>query len=186
MIIDEKKLIKSGLNPDMYFILYALYHQLDDLVEYLEGFKIYNLIIEKLEKGAFIKIIGTSGDYKKDLIFRNKTLSLLDEKRTKAEDWYEEWRNLFPPGVNRTGYYYRGNKQEVLKKLNTFTRKYPKITQEQIMEATKRYISRCKSNKGFMMLAHYFINKEGVGSTLLTEIENLDSPSNTGKRVTAL
>jgi len=85
--------------------------------------------------------------------------------------WIDSWRELFPKGVNAGGFRYRGDKQEVLKKMIKFVNDND-FTVEQIFQVTKEYIERY-SLKGFayMYLAHYFIEKKGVGSTLASECE---------------
>ena len=169
MNINEKSMIESGLDPNSYIVLFSLGHQFELVINYMKSLRLYDNIIKDLEERGYIKITGE--DSTKHFVFRQKALILLGQKSNVIE-WYEQWRNLFPEGINNGGYYYRGNKQEVLKKLQKFTRDNPQFTKEQIFDATKRYITRCMSSGSYMLLAHYFIEKEGVGSTLSTELEN--------------
>ena len=177
MEIDDKQLIKSGLTPTAYITLQAIKYEEKNILQYLNNLKILEIVIQQLEKSGYLKITGP--DKSKDFILRKKALSLFSQ--SEVEEWYEEWRNLFPSGTNSGGYYYRGNKQEVLKNLKKFTKKYPKYTKEEIFNATRKYIARCKLRNSYMMLAHYFIEKQGVGSTLLTELENVDVVESTVK-----
>lgn len=85
-----------------------------------------------------------------------------------------------------TPYYYRCNKSEVAKALKRFFTQYGEdYTDEDIVDATKRYVSSCsKNNYSGMRLAKYFIMKnpikqgeDGTGyveqvSDLLTFLEN--------------
>lgn len=171
MELDERKLISSGLNPTMYVTLYAIYRKKENIIQYIKNLQIFERVIESLEKSGYVKIIGP--DKTKDFILRKKAISLLGEND--VSEWYEEWRNLFPKGINAGGYHYRGNKGEILKKLSKFVENNPEYTKEQIMQATSNYINRMMRSGSYMMLAHYFIDKKDVGSSLLTELENLET-----------
>lgn len=51
-------------------------------------------------------------------------------------------------------------------------------TREEIFEATKRYVQRFSlKNYNYMQIAHYFIEKQGVGSSLEAECESLKKDS---------
>ena len=87
--------------------------------------------------------------------------------------WIDEWRNLFPEGVNTAGYRYRGNKVEVLKKMLKFVTLYD-FTKEEIFQATKKYVERFSvRGYNYMQQAHYFIDKKDAGSSLASECETL-------------
>lgn len=169
MNINEKNLVESGLDPNSYLVLFSLNHQIDSIIIHMKNLKLYDSIIKDLEERGYLKITGE--DSTKNFVLRQKALSLFGKKDDVIE-WYEQWRNLFPEGINRSGYYYRGNKQEVLKKLTKFRRENPQYSKEQIFNATQRYINRCTRSGAYMLQAHYFIEKEGVGSTLATELES--------------
>lgn len=171
MEIDERRLIESGLSPTVFVTLQAIYYKNESIIQYLKNLKIFDKVIDTLETNGYVKITGP--DKNTDFIIRKKTVSLFGQNN--VNDWYEEWRNLFPAGTNASGYHYRGNKGEVLLKLTKFVEKNPKYSKEEIMTATKNYISRCSRLNSYMMLAHYFIHKKEVGSTLLTELENIST-----------
>lgn len=178
MDIDERRLIESGLTPTVFVTLNAIYKKDETILQYIKNLKLFDKVIDILEVNGYVKVTGP--DKNTDYILRKKTVTLLGQNN--INDWYEEWRNLFPPGTNASGYHYRGNKGEVLIKLTKFVEKNPKYSKEEIMQATKNYINRCSRLNSYMMLAHYFIHKKEVGSTLLTELENLS----TNKEVTLL
>lgn len=86
------------------------------------------------------------------------------EKVVNVEDWIEEWRELFPKGLNSNGYPYRGDKSACLAKMQTFIRNNG-YSKEEIMNATKIIINRFKlKDYEFMPLAHYMIEKNRVSS----------------------
>jgi hypothetical protein len=80
-----------------------------------------------------------------------------------ANDWIEEYRDLYPKGVFTATRSVKGDKQGCLKKMNTFLKQNPEATKEQIIAATTLYIQKSKAN-GFdrMTCADYFIEKNGV------------------------
>jgi hypothetical protein len=98
--------------------------------------------------------------------------------------WIQKWREIFPEGINSGGYRYRGDKAECVTKMIKFINSHD-YTLEQIFEATHSYVRRF-SDRGYayMQLAHYFIDKRGVGSTLSAECEGLSEvkPKEEGKQ----
>jgi len=107
----------------------------------------------------------------------------LKQKITSSKEvnqWMQSWREIFPEGMNSAGYRYRGDKAECIIKMIKFVNTHD-YTLEQIFQATRDYVERF-SQKGYayMQLAHYFIQKKGVGSTLSAECEGLaENSSNT-------
>lgn len=103
----------------------------------------------------------------KDVVF----IELEQEPQTKGEkvanvkDWYQEWRELFPKGVNSNGYPYRGDKEACLAKMQKFVRNNS-FSKEEIFQATKIAVNRSKLNEDmkYLPLAHYFIYKNETSS----------------------
>lgn len=68
---------------------------------------------------------------------------------------------IYPEGKNFNGQYWRGNKTDIKKKLQTFFKKYGnEFTDEQILAATREYVSGFNGDYKFMRLLQYFIWKE--------------------------
>lgn len=93
-----------------------------------------------------------------------------------------ELRELYPAGrKDGTTYMWRGTTAEIAKKLKTLVVKYKySFTREQVLRATKEYISSFNGNYKKMRLLKYFILKSerdaddniNVISELMTLIEN--------------
>lgn len=93
-----------------------------------------------------------------------------------------ELRELYPAGKKEgTTYMWRGTTAEIAKKLKTLVVKYKySFTREQVLKATKEYISSFNGNYKRMRLLKYFILKSerdaddniNVISELMTLIEN--------------
>ena len=80
----------------------------------------------------------------------------------------KKMRELYPQGkmVNRAGkptpYYYRCNNNEVVKKLKKFFTIFGDVSEEDILDATKRYVESYHGDYRGMRLIKYFILKDGV------------------------
>jgi hypothetical protein len=163
------------------FVLLVLIEQrqYDTLEEcYQEEGILFIQMIESLEKEGYVKWHGTKTA---DISLRKKAEDVFikitkNKSKGAVSDvnlWFDEWRNLFPEGVNNGGFRYRGNRLEGLKKMIKFVSLNP-YSKEEIFEATKKYVERF-AQKGYMymLLAHYFIEKKDTGSTLESECETL-------------
>ena len=92
-----------------------------------------------------------------------------DEKR--LENLAKQMRTLYPEGRmidKRTGqptsYYFRSNPKEIAHKLKTFFMRYGNFSEEDILNAEKRYVASFGGNyqqRGFRLLK-YFIFKDDV------------------------
>lgn len=90
-------------------------------------------------------------------------------------------REIFPNGKkDGTTYYWKGNTNEIIKKLKVFFKKFGDFTDEQILDATKRYVDSFDGQYNYMYLLKYFIcknRKDAAGeieevSELYSFIEN--------------
>lgn len=157
--VDFGLLSKSGLEIDEFCMLLLIVNdQFEENYEYICNPVVCNLILDELEADQWIK----QGE---KIELRQKSKDLFSLSKENVEDWIEEWRNLFPTGASSSGYRYRGDKQECLKKMKIFVKKH-KYTKEQIINATKKFIEGMNDYR-YLGMAQYFIQKEGSGSRLL-------------------
>lgn len=104
----------------------------------------------------------------------------------------KKMRELYPQGKMKdrygrmTPYYYRCNNSEVVKKLKKFFTIFGNVSDEDILDATKRYVASFQGNYTGMRLIKYFILKDDVKpgedgnhveqiSDLATFLENKES-----------
>ena len=104
----------------------------------------------------------------------------------------KQMRELYPQGKMKdrygrmTPYYYRCNNSEVVKKLKKFFTIFGNVPDEEILDATKRYVASFQGNYPGMRLIKYFILKDDVKpgedgnhveqiSDLATFLENKES-----------
>lgn len=96
------------------------------------------------------------------------------------EDLADKLREIYPDGkISNTNYYYKSNRKDVVNKLKTFFKIYgTKYTDEQIINATKKYIESFNGDYTYLKLLKYFIWKderlkgESIQSLLADFIEN--------------
>lgn len=92
----------------------------------------------------------------------------------RLEKLYESMREYFPRGYKVAPYAWRGNKKDVTLKLKKFFKLYGnKYTDEQILDATRRYVECFNGNNTHMRILKYFILKDNE-SDLATVLENED------------
>lgn len=99
----------------------------------------------------------------------------------------DKLRELFPTGrKSGTQLQWRDSTKIIAQRLKIFVKKFDvKFTDEQAIEATKKYISGFNGNYQFMQVLKYFIMKAGkedgtsvVNSQLLSYMENTDCTDN--------
>ena len=105
----------------------------------------------------------------------------------------KKMRDAYPQGKMKdrlgreTPYYYRCNNSEIVKKLKKFFTLFGNYSDEDIVDATRRYVAACHGDyNGKLRLIKYFILKDAVKETedgnhveqvsdLLTFLENKES-----------
>ena len=152
------------------------------------GYNINDIIDDLIFKGVLIRD-NTIPD--KLLIFMKysklvETILLKSDKSIPKEEellsLVEKLQALFPSGrkCDDSGipkWSWRGNKTDVVKKLQKFFKLYGNYKQEDIIQATTNYVNRYKYDNKAMRILPYFIYKEIDGgiSDLATELESLDN-----------
>lgn len=164
-------------------LLVVIYQNEEEVLKkcYDEDFIAFSRMVKTLESYGYVKWHGSNAT---DISLRKKGEDLfakLSKKKKPIPDvelWIDDWRKIFPEGVNTGGYRYRGNKLEVTKKMLKFVATY-EYSKEEIFEATKRYVERfAVKGYAYMQQAHYFIEKKDAGSNLASECETLREQPN--------
>lgn len=107
-----------------------------------------------------------------------------DEDRLK--NLAKEIQNIFPSGYNRnelTGavYYHKSNSGAIKRALKRFITNYDDYSDEEILDATRRYVASFRGNYSRIQMANYFVYKDNrtvggeVTSSLATFLENKES-----------
>ena len=156
-------------------------------------------IFQKLNKERFLLDLGSS-IFEEETKYKlsrkaNEALScilaestdVVAKRTTNIEELADKLRNIYPSGkIYNTNYYYRCNRQDIINKLKTFFKMYgTKYTDEQIINATQKYVNSFNGNYAYLKLLKYFIWKderlkgESVQSLLADFIENESSEDTT-------
>lgn len=161
LTINIESLLKSSLTPDQ-FIICLLIHKkefkaVERLVVRLFGISdtYVGEIYWMLQEGGWIKINGPKAP--QDCEVRQKFLELLnDSTDMNIASWVEEYRELFRgkrPGAT-------GDKELCIKHLTKILTEHSDVTKEDILKATKYYVSTCaKDHYKYLMQSNYFLSK---------------------------
>jgi len=190
MTIDFQKLVEfNNKHPDntisvYLFILVNMIVSEDTSEEIIK----YYIVFDRdefddyryLESMGLIKI---TGEGLKDVSIRDLGMELIGQSKSDSIiELADKIREMFPKGVKSGGGYVRSEVVDIAEKLRKFFKKH-KYTQEQVLEATKRYVDRKRiDDYAFMHQATYFIEKNNV-SVLATECGNLTDTNNNNEVV---
>lgn len=156
MIFKEEAMKKAGLSPAEFSFL-----------AYIVNGGNENVITSLLRKG----LIGKSyqDGEPKEYFVSPKGRELLDsiaidsnnpDKEKYPDEFIEELRSIFPEGTKEgTNKYWRGNRGEIKKRLQSFPLYFGTYSNEEILEATRRYVSSFMGDYTYMRLLPYFIWK---------------------------
>ena len=98
----------------------------------------------------------------------------LSELATRVQDCFPKTKMRDMKG-NETPFYYRCNKAEIRNKLRKFLERYGEYSDDEIVDATKRYVASFNGNYAGMRLAKYFIWKDDrrLDEDGRTKVENV-------------
>ena len=159
------------------------------------GDNVSELCSQMLNKEIIVTDNNISGNYLVTQRWNDvaETVLLDSDKDRQSVDRLEnlviQLQAIFPEGKKEgTSQYWRGNKREILLRLKKFFKLYDNTyTDEQILNATKNYVTNFNGNYNYMRVLKYFIWKDekklhedgkmGVVevSDLANYIENADS-----------
>ena len=179
LTIDQTVLDKNGLTLEEFLVLFLGAKDVD----------IESVSQSLIAKGLADKDLFSNGrivisDKVKDLV---STISIDSDKNVIDKDsefmkLATELREIYPAGrKDGTTYMWRGTTAEVAKKLKTLVVKYGyTINREDVIKATKEYVSSFNGNYRYMQLLKYFILKSvkdadgnvDIKSELMSFIEN--------------
>lgn len=173
--IDESICKENGLTLEEALILFLFNQNSETNIS-----NILNSLVKKgvADKNVFDnnKLVLSSNSRKllQKLCLDSETFVKNNQKR--IENLAKELQNIYIPGKKEgTQDYFKGSSSEITQKLKKFFIDYGDFSDEQIIEATKRYVKSFNGNYRFAQLLKYFISKKvdgERGSRLLSYIEN--------------
>lgn len=157
--INEKVLNKYNLSIEEFLVLYLCAKEVN-IEEIIES------LINKgiCERDLYNKVSAVTSNNTKDLV----SSILIDSDKAvvdKEEEFLslaEKMREIFPSGKKAgTTYPWRDSTPIIARKLKTIVAKFNfKFTEEQAINATKRYVESFNGNYQYMQLLKYFILKQ--------------------------
>lgn len=191
LFIDTDTIKENGISIQAFGMLFSLYNS-----EKLKSNE--DLIDELNQKGLIMRYSPKEFQHNPIEISRNGVEMfegiILDGeyKKNKKEDRFnilaDKLRELYPEGRKEgTNYYWRDSTKIIARKLKALDKKYGvDFTDEQAINATKRYIDSFNGDYTYMQLLKYFIMKNVLKdgeleetSQLLSYIENENQVNNT-------
>ena len=119
---------------------------------------------EALLKSGFVELSGGRKEATRD------GLKVFRKIRRDTGGLSFKLRNMFPPGMKDDKWPWRGTPKAVMQRLDEFFKNYPDVTDDEVIEATKEYLTNFSSDTGRSLLV-YFISKtlNGEERSILAE-----------------
>lgn len=182
ILIDDYVLQKHGLTKEEVSYLLFLYYK-EDTDKILHPLKYRGLIQSPHPPNKDLTIITPHGmKYLENIALSSEVK--INPKLKKPTKLAEELKEIYPKGKKPgTNYYWTDGVPLIERRLQLFYKKYgTDYTNEQIIEATKKYIEGFNGFYTYMKLLKYFIFKESRNangevegtSDLVNYIENAD------------
>lgn len=148
IVIKEQKCLKHQLTVEETIALL--------MAKYVKEKDFSNLVARDFLESANGKFTVTNkGEDKLKALFSN---DLDDKERLKY--LAKQMQLCFPEGkIPGTAYYYRCNISEIVRKLQKFFLQYGNYPDEQIIDATKRFVASFAGKYKYLPLIKYFISK---------------------------
>ena len=193
--IDEKVCLKHKMSVPEVLMALALRSCKENTIENMLNREILVVKEEGLFEDAY-RVTQRWSDVLDEII--SDSSGKVEKSDEELLELAKQMRELYPEGrmKNRYGqltpYYYRCNNPEVVRKLKKFFSIYGNVTDEDILDATRRYVASFRGNYTNMRLIKYFILKDDVKpsedgtshveqiSDLATFLENKESGEEEG------
>jgi len=163
--LDTVVMNQNQLTPNYYVMLYYIHNNLPH--------KLGPNTKVALQKLEFLDSQGNLTN-KVEQLFKEKT-SLKELTDEELKDFLKELVNIFPKGVKTAGQYVKsavGN--NLLRKFKKWLAEYD-YSKDTIIKATEAYVKvKKRENFNYMMVFTYFIEKQGVGSTLASYCQAIE------------
>lgn len=152
IVIDESTCLKKGLTPQE--VMIALVIRSGEWDEDVDNMLTRQILVNK--GGKYLVTQRWSETI--DEILCDSSGEVPDEERLLK--LAQKMRDCFPEGkMPGTPYYYRCNNPEVMKKMKKFFIQYGNYSDEEIIDACKRFVAAYNGNYRYLPLIKYFIYK---------------------------
>ena len=164
IVIDDKMCLKHKMTVEE-FLVALMFRQVKDPKEITNNLLNREILVN--QGGNYLVTqhwSETMDEILADSQGSERTDDELKELATKMREAYPQGRMIDRFTNKLTSYYFRCNVPEVAKKLKTFFARYGNYSDEEILDAEKRYVASYRGNyqqKGFRLIK-YFILKDDV------------------------
>jgi hypothetical protein len=154
LVIDDKQCLKHKLSPQEVLIAIAIRSSKDSIKSTIDNMLNREIIVSHEGKLSTTQ----HWDEEIDTILVDSAGAIDDEDRLNA--LADKMKQCFPEGkMPGTPYYYRCNKREIVLKLKKFFSQYGNYKDEDMVDATKRFVASFSGNYRYLPLIKYFIMK---------------------------
>lgn len=154
LVIDDKQCLKHKLSPQEVLIAIAIRYSKDSIKSTIDNMLNREIIVSHEGKLSTTQ----HWDEEIDTILVDSAGAIDDEDRLNA--LADKMKQCFPEGkMPGTPYYYRCNKREIVLKLKKFFSQYGNYKDEDMVDATKRFVASFSGNYRYLPLIKYFIMK---------------------------
>lgn len=158
-VIDREIIEKGGLTLDEFLLVMVIGNDID-LYNAAEQLKERRLVRNKKDSQFGVALTQKLCDMYEDIII--KASEMLDEP-IRYEKLAEKLIDIYPKGFKEGTYQWVEGPILIAKRLQAFELKYGKFSDEEIVDATQRYVN-IMYGKPEMRLLKYFIFKEKTNS----------------------
>ena len=182
IIISKSALEKENVTLGEYLYLLALYRGEEINIKTIMSLQRKHMAVLPMEPGRPVPITAFGKGVVESVILNSEFKGDEKNPEDRFEVLAEELRGMYPEGKKPgTNYLWRDSKAVITKRLKTLVKRYGvEFTNEEAIEATKKYIASFNGNYQYMQLLKYFIYRliPDESSQLLSYIENADSIEN--------
>lgn len=174
--ISEKVLSKYGLSLEEFLLLYLCSREIN-LTSLAESLVNKGLANRDLKDSSSVVVSDNAKDFIASILISSAKVVL--DKHSDFSELANKMRELFPAGRKAgTTYYWRDSIPVIARKLETLVTKFDvEFTEEEALNATRRYIESFNGDYRYMQLLKYFILKTDrstgeIKSEFLSLIQN--------------
>lgn len=170
--IDEDLCVSKGLSVEelLVALLVKSGANIDEVVTAMLNRKV--LVHSPSDKKRYLITQRWDNVISEILLSKDPTIPAVKDLETLAV----KMARLFPTGVKAgTNVYWKGNRKDIVQKLQKFFKLYGQYTEEDVLAATEQYVNKNKNNLTTMRVLKYFILKDNE-SDLATTLENINQP----------
>lgn len=181
--INENILKKYSLTLNEFLVLYLCSQEVD-IEDTIQDLILMGIVDKDLHNNASAVVSNNTKDLIASIIIDSDKAVVNKDKE--FDQLAQKMRELYPEGRKEgTTYYWRDSVPVISRKLKTLVAKFGvKFTEEEALDATRRYIASFNGDYRFMQLLKYFILKTDkttgdIRSEFLSLLENKDSEEQT-------